>query len=96
MFLCRYSSDFDHIECIGKGGFGVVFKAKNKIDGCNYAVKRIYLPNWYCIIVFMFMQMLKYEALHEVCSSSCSCVKFRVELLFIYCVCADFSLRSAP
>jgi len=45
VFLCRYSSDFDHIECIGKGGFGVVFKAKNKIDGCNYAVKRIYLPN---------------------------------------------------
>ena len=46
IIICRYLSDFDHIECIGKGGFGVVFKAKNKIDGCDYAVKRIYLPNW--------------------------------------------------
>ncbi|XP_065071715.1 eukaryotic translation initiation factor 2-alpha kinase 3-like [Rhopilema esculentum] len=44
-FSSRYLVDFDHIECIGKGGFGVVFKARNKIDDCEYAVKRIYLPN---------------------------------------------------
>eukprot|EP00794_Sanderia_malayensis_P005317 gene5317-5986_t len=44
-FSSRYLSDFDHLECIGKGGFGVVFKARNKIDGCEYAVKRIYIPN---------------------------------------------------
>lgn len=36
--------DFDHLECLGKGGFGVVFKAKKKIDECDYAIKRIYLP----------------------------------------------------
>ena len=29
---------------MGKGGFGVVFKAKKKIDDCEYAIKRIYLP----------------------------------------------------
>ncbi len=45
-YFIRYLLDFDHLECIGKGGFGVVFKARNKIDGCEYAVKRIYLPNW--------------------------------------------------
>jgi len=40
----RYISDFDHLQCLGKGGFGVVFKAKKKIDDCEYAIKRIYLP----------------------------------------------------
>lgn len=36
--------DFEHVQCLGKGGFGVVFKAKKKIDDCEYAIKRIYLP----------------------------------------------------
>ena len=40
----RYIVDFQHLECLGKGGFGVVFKAKKKIDDCEYAIKRIYLP----------------------------------------------------
>lgn len=30
---------------MGRGGFGVVFEAKNKVDDCNYAIKRIRLPN---------------------------------------------------
>lgn len=40
----RYSSDFDSIQRLGRGGFGIVFEAKNKIDDCHYAVKRICLP----------------------------------------------------
>ena len=40
----RYMVDFEHLECLGKGGFGVVFKAKKKIDDCEYAIKRICLP----------------------------------------------------
>ncbi|XP_047127931.1 eukaryotic translation initiation factor 2-alpha kinase 3 isoform X1 [Hydra vulgaris] len=43
-FSSRYITDFQHLECLGKGGFGVVFKAKKKIDDCEYAIKRIYLP----------------------------------------------------
>lgn len=43
-FESRYMVDFDHVQCLGKGGFGVVFKAKKKIDDCEYAIKRIYLP----------------------------------------------------
>ncbi|XP_074599713.1 eukaryotic translation initiation factor 2-alpha kinase 3-like [Brevipalpus obovatus] len=43
-FISRYSSDFEPISCIGKGGFGVVFEARNKIDDCLYAIKRINLP----------------------------------------------------
>lgn len=44
-FNSRYLTDFEPVDCLGKGGYGVVFKAKNKIDDCNYAIKRIALPN---------------------------------------------------
>lgn len=41
----RYLTDFEPIQCLGRGGFGVVFEARNKVDDCNYAIKRIRLPN---------------------------------------------------
>lgn len=44
-FTSRFQSDFDLVQCLGKGGFGVVFESKNKLDDCNYAIKRIILPN---------------------------------------------------
>lgn len=37
----RFSKDFEDIEEIGSGGFGQVFKAKHRIDGKTYAIKRI-------------------------------------------------------
>ncbi|XP_063548313.1 eukaryotic translation initiation factor 2-alpha kinase [Cydia strobilella] len=40
----RYENDFTPLRCLGQGGFGVVFEAKNNIDHCSYAVKRITLP----------------------------------------------------
>lgn len=40
----RFDSDFEPLRCLGKGGFGVVFEAKNNIDDRHYAVKRITLP----------------------------------------------------
>ncbi|KAF9808309.1 hypothetical protein SFRURICE_008362 [Spodoptera frugiperda] len=40
----RYETDFTSVRCLGRGGFGVVFEAKNNIDDCSYAVKRITLP----------------------------------------------------
>ena len=33
--------DFEDIEEIGEGGFGLVYKAKNKLDGRFYAIKKI-------------------------------------------------------
>lgn len=39
----RYKTDFEEIEFLGKGGFGEVVKARNKLDGRLYAVKRIRL-----------------------------------------------------
>ncbi|XP_015592079.1 eukaryotic translation initiation factor 2-alpha kinase isoform X2 [Cephus cinctus] len=44
-FYSRYLTDFEQIDCLGKGGYGIVFEARNKIDDCNYAIKRIALPN---------------------------------------------------
>jgi hypothetical protein len=37
----RYSSDFEEIGTLGKGGFGSVHQARNHIDGMSYAVKKI-------------------------------------------------------
>ena len=37
----RFINNFDNIQLIDKGGFGVVFKAMHKIDGCYYAIKVI-------------------------------------------------------
>lgn len=43
-YVSRYKEDFDMVQCLGKGGFGVVFESKNKLDDCKYAIKRILLP----------------------------------------------------
>ncbi|KAI4924952.1 uncharacterized protein J4E92_006989 [Alternaria infectoria] len=37
----RYIREFSELEIVGKGGYGKVFKAKHKLDGSLYAVKRI-------------------------------------------------------
>lgn len=37
----RYQQDFEELETIGRGGFGIVVKARNKLDGRYYAIKKI-------------------------------------------------------
>ena len=37
----RYQMDFEEIASIGKGSFGEVIKARNKLDGRYYAIKKI-------------------------------------------------------
>ncbi|XP_058116588.1 eukaryotic translation initiation factor 2-alpha kinase-like [Anopheles ziemanni] len=44
-YTSRFHEDFDLVQCLGKGGFGVVFEVRNKLDDCRYAIKRVVLPN---------------------------------------------------
>ncbi|XP_055890458.1 eukaryotic translation initiation factor 2-alpha kinase 1-like [Biomphalaria glabrata] len=37
----RYRFEFEELCLLGKGGFGSVYKARNYLDGCEYAVKKI-------------------------------------------------------
>ncbi|XP_062510331.1 eIF-2-alpha kinase GCN2-like isoform X2 [Corticium candelabrum] len=39
----RLFSDFEEVTLLGKGAYGEVFKATNKLDKCFYAIKRIRL-----------------------------------------------------
>nr|KAG5697293.1 hypothetical protein BaRGS_004959 [Batillaria attramentaria] len=43
-YQSRFATDFECLECLGRGGYGIVFRAKNKVDDQEYAVKRISLP----------------------------------------------------
>ncbi|CAG8524447.1 10333_t:CDS:2 [Dentiscutata erythropus] len=39
----RYNNDFVELRLLGKGGFASVWQAKNKLDGIDYAIKKIRL-----------------------------------------------------
>ena len=39
----RYSNEFNEISLLGKGGFGQVWKVLNRLDGVEYAVKKVLL-----------------------------------------------------
>ncbi len=42
-YISRYKNDFTELEEIGRGGFGIVYKALHKLDGNTYAIKKIAL-----------------------------------------------------
>ncbi|XP_047389383.1 eukaryotic translation initiation factor 2-alpha kinase 1 isoform X1 [Sciurus carolinensis] len=37
----RYLNEFEEIAILGKGGYGRVYKVRNKLDGQHYAIKKI-------------------------------------------------------
>ncbi|KAJ3395121.1 Eukaryotic translation initiation factor 2-alpha kinase 3 [Entophlyctis sp. JEL0112] len=41
--LSRYKTEFEELSCLGKGGFGVVYRARNRLDGIEYAIKKVKL-----------------------------------------------------
>lgn len=41
----RYQREFTEIDKLGRGGYGKVFRAKSKIDGQEYAIKKVPLRN---------------------------------------------------
>jgi len=42
--LSRYYEEFDEISFIARGGFGEVYKARHRLDGIEYAIKKITMP----------------------------------------------------
>lgn len=42
----RYKQEFVELEKIGRGGFGVVYRARNRIDGLEYAIKKVKLKTF--------------------------------------------------
>jgi serine/threonine protein kinase len=41
--FCRYALEYEHMRLLGRGGFGVVFEAMNKLDERRVAIKRVSL-----------------------------------------------------
>lgn len=41
----RYTSEFEELEHLGRGGFGSVYRVRNVLDGKEYAMKKIVLEN---------------------------------------------------
>lgn len=44
----RYKQEFEEVNVIGRGGFGIVLKAKNRLDGQFYAIKK---GNYFALIL---------------------------------------------
>lgn len=42
-FQSRYTLEYEHVRFLGRGGFGVVFEAINKLDERRVAIKRVSL-----------------------------------------------------
>ncbi|XP_059061801.1 eukaryotic translation initiation factor 2-alpha kinase 3-like [Achroia grisella] len=41
----RYHMEFEELFFIAEGGFGCVFKARHRLDGVEYAVKKVYIKS---------------------------------------------------
>lgn len=41
----RYHREFEELYCIAGGGFGIVFKARHRLDDVEYAVKKVYIKS---------------------------------------------------
>ncbi|KAL1519285.1 hypothetical protein AB1Y20_022814 [Prymnesium parvum] len=39
----RFAADFVKLDCLGKGGFGRVWRVRNRLDGMHYAVKSVHI-----------------------------------------------------
>uniref|UniRef100_A0A914VSJ1 non-specific serine/threonine protein kinase n=1 Tax=Plectus sambesii TaxID=2011161 RepID=A0A914VSJ1_9BILA len=44
-YVSKFLTEFEPVKCLGRGGFGVVFESRLRLDDCTYAVKRIAVSN---------------------------------------------------
>lgn len=51
--ISRFGTDFESLGRLGKGGFGEVVQARNKLDGMMYAIKIIKV-RWFTRICGVF------------------------------------------
>ncbi|OUM68337.1 hypothetical protein PIROE2DRAFT_68699 [Piromyces sp. E2] len=58
----RYLDDFVQIKRLGKGAFGAVFEAENKLDGLRYAVKIIRIPSLKDLFIDKIINEVKFLA----------------------------------
>ena len=43
--MCRYEDEFREISRLGKGGFGTVYRCRNRLDDSEYAIKKLRLSS---------------------------------------------------
>ncbi len=98
--LSRYESDFQELRSLGKGGYGVVVSAINRLDGRQYAVKKIKMqsqsPQGFSRLIREVTTLSRLQHPHVVryfqvkalscCKSASSCLILLVCSLNIPCV----------
>jgi serine/threonine protein kinase len=56
--LFRYTVEYEHVRFLGRGGFGVVFEAINKLDERRVAIKRVSLKKYDIYINIQFQKFI--------------------------------------
>eukprot|EP00002_Diphylleia_rotans_P013529 TRINITY_DN2642_c0_g2_i4.p1 TRINITY_DN2642_c0_g2~~TRINITY_DN2642_c0_g2_i4.p1 ORF type:complete len:482 (-),score=108.47 TRINITY_DN2642_c0_g2_i4:311-1756(-) len=54
----RYNEQFEHLSLIGKGGFGQVYRAKNRLDSREYAIKQMQISPSQSPMIFSEVSLL--------------------------------------
>ena len=73
----RFLRNFDKIEAIGEGGFGIVFKAEHRLDQKYYAVK----------VIEVKVDKISSLPEHEVIKEAKTMIKFNSSYFVRYCTC---------
>lgn len=62
----RYLRDFEELGILGRGGFGSVYRVRHRLDGVEYAVKKVPVPASYVARIRINGQQALDELLREI------------------------------